>query len=97
MLEIEQVNFLINLCPRMQYFQVHDSKDMDLKMLARCVLRKTNTDIPHLSSLYFDIHDEYDKMVWKLRKMIDSDKLLLNYTINRINNYIVLKWKWKWK
>jgi hypothetical protein len=40
----------------------------------------------------FGLEAEYDK-VQKLKQMIDSEHLLLDYTINRQFNRLYLQWK----
>jgi hypothetical protein len=89
---IEQVHFFLHLCPSIQYFQVNISKCMDFKMLVRFILIQANTYNLYLRYLSLCIRNANEDMLQELQKLIDSEKLLSNYMIKRISNYILLKW-----
>jgi hypothetical protein len=91
-INIEQVHFFLYLCPCIQYFQVNIPKKMDFKMLVRFILIQANTYNCYLRFLSLGIRNANEDMVHKLQKLIDSEKLLSNYMIKRIGNYILLKW-----
>jgi hypothetical protein len=92
MLAVDMTDFLINLCPRMEHFETKWMGDTDLERCVRVILMKTITCIPNLHSLRFDTNKANDEKVHKLQKMIDSEKLLSNYTIKRSGDYISLRW-----
>ena len=92
MIDVEQVYFLLKLCVNMQYFQVHLTKYADLEMLVRFILMKISTYVPQLTFLSLYIPNANESMVHKLHQMIDSEKLLVKYTIKRICNNILFKW-----
>ena len=89
---IEQVHFFLYLCPSIEYFQVNISKHMDFKMLLRFILTQANTYNFYLRFLCLGIKNGNEDMLQQLQKLIDSEKLLSNYMIKRIGNYICLKW-----
>ena len=92
-MNIELTHFLIKLCPRMEHFEVHWIKDTDLLELVRFILMKCTTHIPHLQSLRLNVRNERDEIIDDLQNIIDSEKLLTNYTIKRWGNDITLQWK----
>ena len=75
-----------------KYFQMNIPKHMDFKMLVRFILIQANTYNLYLRFLCLGIRNANEDMVQKLQKLIDSEKLLSNYMIKRIGNYILLKW-----
>jgi hypothetical protein len=88
-----QVKFLINLCPRMEHFEGVGIIDKDLEKFVRFILKETITKIPYLHSLRFSVYNLNDKTIQKLQKMLNSEKLLSNYTIRYSDNDISLQWK----
>ncbi len=87
------IHVLMKLCPRMKYLELKHVENKDLKKLVRLILKKTLTSIPHLCSTCFYVINVNDDMIRDLEKMIDSEKLLLDYNITRKCNDIVLQWK----
>jgi hypothetical protein len=71
---------------------VNIPKKMDFKMLVRFILIQANTYNCYLRFLSLGIRNANEDTVYKLQKLIDSEKLLSNYMIKRIGNYILLKW-----
>jgi hypothetical protein len=92
-MDFELIDFLINLCPRMQHLEVMWVECKDLQTLVRIILMKTITHIPRLHSLRINVRDGGDEIVNELQKMIDSEKLLADYIIQRSDNDINLQWK----
>jgi hypothetical protein len=91
--EMEQIHFLINLCPRMQYFEMDCMTSMNLEMVMTSVLKQWTTYMPNLSFLCFIIPNANEKMIQNLSKTIDFETLLGNYTIQRVGDKIFLRWK----
>ena len=91
-INVEQVHFFLYLCPCIQYFQVNTPKDMDFKMLLRFILSQANTYNLYLRFLSLSIRNANEHIVHKLQNLINSEKLISNYMIERIENYILLKW-----
>jgi hypothetical protein len=94
MTDIEEVNFLIELCPRMTYLKVNCIKNIDVELFVRSVLMKIMNKCNHqLGLLCFRVPVADDEMVRKLEKMINSEKLIRDFTIERILDDIYLQWK----
>jgi hypothetical protein len=91
-IDIKQVQLILYLCLRIQYFQVDIPKDMDLSMFLRFILLKASTHIPYLNTLCLRFSSACEKTVYQLQMIIESDQLLSNYMIKRIGNHILLKW-----
>ncbi len=93
MTELDQVHILMDLCPHMHNFQVKCRNIIDAEWLIRYVLTKRNKNfIPYLSSLCIWFSTTDDKMTNNLQTIIDTEKLVDNYTINRICDRIYLRW-----
>jgi len=92
MINIEEVHFLLHLCPCIQYFQVNIPKHMDFKIVGRFNLIQAKTYNIYLRFLSLCIKNANEDMIHNLQKLIDSEKLLSNYMIKRFGNYICLKW-----
>jgi hypothetical protein len=91
---IEEVYFLLELCPRIVYLKIDFINNIDMELFVRDILIKINTKSNHqLRLLCFSISAADDQMIKTLQTMIRSEKLLLDYTIKRILNNIYLEWK----
>ncbi|CAF0973482.1 unnamed protein product [Adineta steineri] len=91
---IEEVFFLMRLCPRMKYFKGNLVNEINYELYLKNILTKIKQNSnKYLRSLclYNPLAD--NKMVEKLQKMIDQKKLLRQYTIKCELNNIYLKWK----
>lgn len=91
-IDIEQIHFILHLCPSIQYLQIDIPRNIDLDKLIRFILIKSSTYIPHLCSLCLTIPNADNKVVDQLQKLIKSEKVLINYKIERMHNHILLKW-----
>ena len=91
---IEDVTCIIILFPRIQYLALQYVADVDLKSVVRCALLQIKeNDKCHLTTIcIFGLEVEHSQ-VRRLRRMINSRKLLKNYTINRQLNRFYLQWK----
>jgi len=93
MTELDQVHILMDLCPHIHDFQVKCRNTVDAEWLIRYVLRKRNPNfIPYLCSLCIWFSTADDKMMNHLQRIIDTEKLVDNYTIKRICDRIYLRW-----
>jgi len=91
--ELAEVQFLIDLCSRMQYFEVDCSSKIDIKLLVRFILMKTIRCISHLCTLCLSGTEANDEMVKKLQDMINLEQLLYDYTIKCIDDKIYIRLK----
>jgi hypothetical protein len=93
MYEIKEFDFLLELCPYMEYYKVNCLKHTDLKFILRYIFKKLKQDDnDYLRLLCFCIPTADDEMIKKLKRMIHFEKLLLNYTIKRVADNIFLEW-----
>jgi hypothetical protein len=94
MIEIEEVDILIKLCPQMNYLQINNINNIDVEVFLKEILIRMIGNFDYcLRSLCFRIPTADDQMVQKLEKFIDYEKLLVDYTIKRICDNIHLQWK----
>jgi hypothetical protein len=89
--ELEEVRFLINLCPHLQYFQVGCSDKVDLKSLVRSILMKTTQTITELRTLCLDVKQPNDGMIKELEDVINHGHWFQNYTIMYIDEKIYIQ------
>ena len=90
--DIDQVHFFLGLCLRIHDFQINIPVNMDVQMLVRSILTKTNADIPRLKSLSLHISNDNEDIIHQIQELIDSEKLLSNYDIKYSRNNVLLKW-----
>ncbi len=94
MMEITDIYFLMVVCPKMEYLRVGSLNDMDVELFVREILDKINSENnQHLRLLSFIIEEANDELIQKLAKMIDTEKLIVDYSIRRVYDNIFLQWK----
>jgi hypothetical protein len=86
--ELRDVEFLIDLCPNMDYFEVDCSDEIDMKLLVRSILTKTTRSISQLRTVCLNGQKSSDEMIKELEDMIHHEQLLQNYTITCIEKKI---------
>ncbi len=93
-LTMKQIDLIIQIFPRIQYLSLQHIFDRDIESIVRYTLSKIKEKkICHpMTICIVGLEAEYDK-VQKLKQMIDSEHLLLDYTINRQFNRLYLQWK----
>jgi hypothetical protein len=90
---IEEMYFLMELCSHLIYLRVDDINNLDMKLFVRLILMKMKTQ--HQSKfqlLCFHVQAADDQMIKQLNKFIDKEKLLIDYTIKRVLDFIYLQW-----
>ncbi|CAF3718449.1 unnamed protein product [Rotaria sp. Silwood1] len=93
MVGIGEVYLLMTLCPYMLYPKVGFINNINVELFLRNILEKINHERNnYLRSLCFHIPTAEDKMIKKLEKMINIEKLLLDFIIERVLDNIYLKW-----
>jgi len=91
---IEEVYALMKLCPRMMYLKIDCKNDLDMEFFLRNILKIIQEESnEYLRLLSFHLSAADDQMVQRLDKMINTEKLLFNYTIKRIVENIYIQWK----
>jgi DNA integrity scanning protein DisA with diadenylate cyclase activity len=95
MMEITDIYFLMDVCPKMEYLRVGSLNDMDVGLFVREILHKINSENnQHLRLLSFIVEEANDELIQKLAKMIDTEKLVTNYSIQYVyHKNIFLQWK----
>ncbi|CAF3421871.1 unnamed protein product [Rotaria sp. Silwood1] len=94
MLTMEEVYFLIRLCPRMTYLKIDFINDMNIELFVKDILKKINNDCnQYLRSLCIHNPTADDDIIQKLEEMINREKLLHHFTIKCIADNIYLQWK----
>jgi hypothetical protein len=79
---IEEVYFLIRLCPRMTYLKINLIDNIDYDMVLKDLLMKLNNDgNEYLRLLCLNIPTANNEMINKLQDMINHEKLLHRFTI----------------
>ena len=96
---MEQVNFLMNLCSRMEYFEVGCTTQTDLENIVGSISMNNITRIPYLCCLSLCIPNMNEKMIQSLDTIINFERLFhvenafRDYVVRHIENRIFLKWK----
>jgi hypothetical protein len=94
MFAIEEVYSLIKLCPYISYLKIDSFDNMKIDMFIRNIFKKIKRESnQYLRLLCLNAPANDDPMIKTLEKMKKDKKLLNDYTINRIDNYIFLQWK----
>ncbi|CAF1307481.1 unnamed protein product [Adineta steineri] len=94
MIKIEDIDFLMRLCPSMVYLKIDYANNINVEIFVRNILKKMNCKLnEHLRLLCFHIPVVDDEMAKKFENMINSEKLLVNYTIQRGCENVYLQWK----
>ncbi|CAF4951081.1 unnamed protein product [Rotaria sp. Silwood1] len=88
-----QIQFLINLCPRMQYLEVDCMSYTDLEMFMTFILINQITHIPDLYCLCLNVPNANDHMIKTIALTIELETIIDNYKIQRIGNKFFFHWK----
>ncbi|CAF3514370.1 unnamed protein product, partial [Adineta steineri] len=89
--EEQEIQFFINLCPHMQYLEVECISDTDVPLFMKFIMNR-RTRIPNICCLCFINPIADENMVKTLAKIIDSEIVNDNYTIQRSGNKISVHW-----
>jgi hypothetical protein len=90
---IEEVYFLIKLCPRVTYLKVNLDNNIDHEVFLKDLLVKINNDCnQYLRLLCLHIPTVNNEMINKLQNMINREKLLRRFIIKLEFDNIYLQW-----
>jgi hypothetical protein len=93
MTDFGEIQFLITLCPSMEYLEISSANEIDLKLFIQFILTKQNNNyITRLSTLCLNVQNGNNDMIIDLHKIVELEKQLYNYVIKRIGNQIYLHW-----
>ena len=91
--DIEEVFFLMEQCSQLTYLKVHFVKNLDEKTFVRLILMKIKINSQYqLRLLSFHVPQTDDHMLKTLKKIIDGERLLTDYSIKHIDDEIFLQW-----
>jgi hypothetical protein len=92
--EIEEIYFLLKLCPQMEYLKIGFMHDMVIQLFLKTILKKITNDCnQYLHSLCLQIPTADHKMIEKLKEIIKHEKLLRDFSIKYVVDNIYLQWK----
>jgi hypothetical protein len=90
----DEIFVLMKFFPNMVYLHVNYIHITDIESCLRSILEEIHHEChKHLRSLCFRVPAIDDQMIQTLEKMMNNEKLLINYTIKRIDEHIYLQWK----
>ncbi|CAF2946768.1 unnamed protein product [Rotaria sp. Silwood2] len=89
--DLEEVQFFLDLCPRMTYFEVNCTDYVGPENVLRFILMKNIRYIRNLSLLCLKVSRTNLNIVDNLKHTIDFEQLCHNYTIKQIDNRIYLR------
>jgi len=92
--ELEHVESLIDLCPRMEYLEIIDISHVDLQSLLQLILRKHGKNILHHFTLCLQNYQIQDKIIQQLQEMINARKQDDSCTITFAYGNIYLECKY---
>ncbi|CAF0994593.1 unnamed protein product [Adineta steineri] len=88
----DDVHFLLDLFPRLNYLQIGFQSDIDIQLFFQVIFMKIiNKDDYNIRSLAITIPTADDQMVNKIQDLIQIKNLLFNYKITRTNDTIFLQ------
>lgn len=98
MKKIEQIYFLMDLCPQMEYLEVNCETEKDVISIVTFVTRNSIKHMRHLHCLRLSVPNAGEKLVENLKIIIDferpffSDQTFISYEIHRVQNKIFIDW-----
>ena len=94
MIEFYDIHFLMALCPYMAFLKIGFINNMNIEVFLHYILKKINYQSnDYLRLLCVHVPTVDDQMIKKLEKMINDEKLLVNYSIKRVLYDIYLQLK----
>jgi hypothetical protein len=78
----------------MVYLEINYVDQIDIKVILRCIFEEDLHEFcDQLRSLCFRLLAADNNIIETLQKMINDEKLLTDYTIERVIDKIYLQWK----
>lgn len=91
--DLERIQHLIELCPRIEYLKVKCENNFNIELLLRYILTKNTGKYLNLFCLCIPIAT--DTMINQLQIMINSENLIHGYRLTRTTDRIYLQWNLK--
>ncbi|CAF1491711.1 unnamed protein product [Rotaria sordida] len=89
--DLEEVQFLVDLCPRMKYFEIDCTNGICPEKVLRFILMKNSKYIRNLCVLCLKISPMNMNIIDKLKNIIDIEQLCQTYTIEQIDSRIYFR------
>ena len=88
---VKQLDLIFKIFPHMKYFRLNSTTNINIPILFHYIIKA----IPNNQLQYISFHNlvACEEVIANLQMMIQSEKLLLEYTIQRIFNNIYIGWK----
>ena len=75
MTELKDVEFLLQLCPMIEYFEIDHVPSNDYKLFVRFILTQTTINTPYLHTIGICIQANVEEIMKGLEEMINIEKL----------------------
>ena len=95
---VQDINFLINLCPRVKYLEVQYTTDEKLEQILGFISMNNRTNAMYLDSLAVCAKTSKEKIINTIHRIIDFERLFksedafCDYAIQSTDEKILLKW-----
>jgi hypothetical protein len=91
--DFKELNFLLGLCCYVKHLHINSLQNINIESFIREILiRITGDSNEDLCLLCLRIPTADDQLIEKLKKIIDSNGRLVDYTIKRVMDKIYLQW-----
>jgi hypothetical protein len=91
--DFKELNFLLGLCCYVKHLHINSLQNINIESFIREILiRITGHSNEDLCLLCLRIPTADDQLIEKLKKIIDSNRRLVDYTIKRVTDKIYLQW-----
>lgn len=94
LMKLKTINFLIDLCPLMDYLEIINITYVDLQSLLQLIVRKHGMNIRHPFILCLKNYQIENEIIKKLQRTINEEKQNDNYTITCAYENIYLECKY---
>ncbi len=92
--EMKEIYFLMKLCPHLTYLRIDWLGRINAELFVEKIFKKINQEChDSLRWLCFFVRTADEKTIKTLEELIDSKKLMRDYTIKRVVEHIYLHWK----
>ncbi|CAF1167279.1 unnamed protein product [Rotaria sordida] len=90
---IEQLDFIFELCPYMEYFKVGFINLLDIQLFFHTIFNNIKYNNHHPNSLCLNIPTADDKILEDIKETIKYENLSPPFIIKRVLDNVYLKWK----
>ncbi|UJR29614.1 hypothetical protein I4U23_017162 [Adineta vaga] len=91
--EFQQIQFLLDLFPYLEYLQIDLTKQIDFEHFLQAILKRNPQDPSRFSALCLYVNQDNDQVIEQLRTIIDQHRLLNTYLLQRLDkDNLYLRW-----